>query len=72
LYRDRNDYYCEILQKPPFFLCYKGWYVLQYRLLVNKKFVYNSMTPLRHFKAFLLNRRDKKIFTINFKYLSEK
>lgn len=70
LYRDRTDYYCEILQKPPFFLCYAGWYVLNYRLLVNKNFVYNSTTPLRFFKALLLN--GQKIFTINFKYLNEK
>ena len=67
LYRDRNDYYCEILAKPPQYLCLKGWYVLNNRLIDNKQFRINMTTPLEHFKAFFISKQ-KRIFTIKFKF----
>ncbi len=32
LYRDRADYFIQITSRPPEFLCYDGWYWLDYRL----------------------------------------
>lgn len=67
LYRDRTDYFCEILPKP-FFLTPNGWYVLNYRIIYNKYFSPEDVTKLEHFKAFLITK-NKQIFTICFKYL---
>lgn len=67
LYRDRSDYYCEIVKRPPPFLCHPGWYVLNYRLINNRKFIYDEHTPLELFRAFFIST-DKKIFRINFKF----
>ena len=67
LYRDRTDYYCQIVKKPPPFLCFEGWYVLNYRLINNRKYIFNNSTPLDNFKAFFITN-SKKIFTVNFKY----
>ena len=71
LYRDKDDYYCQIVDKPPPFLCYPGWYVLNYRLINNKKFKFTSITPLEKFRAFFISK-NKKIFTVNFKYANTK
>lgn len=68
LYRDRDDYYCHITKRPAEFLCFKGWYVLNYRIIDNKKFQFNSMTPLEKFKAFFISN-NKKIFTFSFKFV---
>ena len=65
LYRDRTDYYCEILRKPPPYFCMKGWYVLDYRMLDNKKFVINN--DLATYKAFFITKQ-KRIFTMKFNY----
>lgn len=67
LYRDRTDYYCEILPKPPSYLCWKGWYVLDYRLIYNENFSVKSTTPLECFKAFFISHQ-KRIFVMKFKY----
>ena len=69
LFRDRTDYYCQILKKPPKYLCFPGWYVLNYRIIDNKKFRFANITPLEKFKAFFI-ADNKKIFTFGFKYLS--
>lgn len=66
LYRDRDDYYVHIVPRPPFFLCPKGWYVLNYRLIENNKF--NILTSLEHFKAFYIFKNNK-IVTISFSFL---
>lgn len=66
LYRDRSDYYCEILPKPPSYLCHKGWYVLNYRIIDNKKFKRTLNTPLEKFTAFFITKQNK-LFVINFK-----
>ena len=65
LYRDSSDYYCEILKKPPPYMCHPGWYLLNYRLVDNKNFHFNTRTPIEKFKAFFISNNNK-IFTINF------
>ena len=67
-YRDRDDLFCEIVPKPPIYLCYTGWYVLNYRMINNNKFKYSKITPLNTFKAFFISN-NKQIFTINFKFV---
>lgn len=67
LYRDKNDCYCEIVIKPPPYLCTKGWYVLNYRIINNKNFEYTGSKQLEKYKAFFISKQNK-IFTINFKY----
>jgi hypothetical protein len=71
LYRDRDDFFCEILPKPPSYLCAKGWYILNYRIINNKKFVFTKITPLNNFKAFFISNTNK-IFTMNFKFANSK
>lgn len=66
LYRDRVDYYCEIVPRPPLYLCHTGWYVLNYRLLDNKKFCFDHLTSLDKFS--LLFMTNKKLFTIRYKF----
>lgn len=69
LYRDRNDYYFEILGKPPFYLCINdGWYVGNYRMAQNINFKFTKNTDLAKFKAFFVTH-NKKIFVITFKYV---
>lgn len=66
LYRDRNDYYCQITSKPPEFLRFgSDWYVLDYRILVNRKFKFDATTKLNKFRAFFINK-EKRIFLLNF------
>lgn len=67
LYRDRDDYYCEMVPKPPPYLCHPGWYVLSYRLIDNDKFEFTKTTSLEKFKAFFISKQNR-IFTITFKY----
>ncbi len=69
LYRDRDDYYCEIVPKLPSFLCYDGWYILNYHLINNKRFVFTCTTTLDKFKAFFITKQNK-IFNITFRYAS--
>lgn len=68
LYRDKEDYYCEILHKPPKYMCMGGWYILDYRIICNNKFQMNNMGLLEHLKAFFITKQNK-IFTIKFKYI---
>ena len=42
LYRDHNDYYCEIVPKPSVHLCFPGWYVLSNRIINNNKFIIHN------------------------------
>lgn len=70
LYRDRSDYYCQITARPPEFLCYPGWYVLNYRLIDNPKFDFDDNTPLDKFRAFFISKQ-KKIFVFNFKFANK-
>lgn len=67
LYRDKNDYYCHITAKPPPFLCSDGWYLNDYRLIINSYFIFNDKTPLDKFVAFFINH-EKKIFRIHFEF----
>lgn len=67
LYRDRSDYYCEIVQKPPSYLCTSSWCILNYRFILNKKFTFDNTTPIDAFKAFFISNKNK-IFVINFKF----
>lgn len=70
LYRDRNDYYCEIVPKPPPYFCYNDWYVLNYRMINNKRYSFDRTTSLNNFKAFFISN-ENKIYTITFKYLTK-
>jgi hypothetical protein len=65
LYRDRDDYYCQITSRPPPFLCHPGWYVLNYRLINNPKFKFDQTTPIENFKAFFISK-SKQVFVIGF------
>lgn len=66
LYRDRANYHCEIVPKPPPFLCHPGWYVLSYRLLDNKKFCFDHLTSLDRFSVLFV--ANNKLFTIRYNY----
>lgn len=68
LYRDRDDYYCEVLAKPTSFLG-NGWYVLSYIIIYNNKFVIQDVNNLLNYKAFFIT--NNTIFTINFKYFNK-
>ncbi len=66
LYRDRKDYYCEIVNKPPKYLCpSQDWYVLNYRMILNKKFNFFTTTPLDVFRLFFISK-ENKIFVLSF------
>lgn len=67
LFRDRKDFYCEITEKPPSFLCFPGWYILDYRFILNNKFDFDVNTKLDVFKAVFVTK-EKKVFMINFKF----
>lgn len=70
LYRDKNDYYCEILPLPPSYFCYKGWYVLDYRIITNDKFIFYPTTSISLFKSIFITK-DNKLFVINFKFKNQ-
>ncbi|AGF85402.1 hypothetical protein QJ854_gp380 [Moumouvirus goulette] len=63
--RDNPNYYCEILPKPPKYLCFPGWYVLNYRILstINK----NDYTKLENLKS-IFRTNNKDIYEFYFKY----
>jgi hypothetical protein len=66
LYRDRTDYYCEIVNRPPKYLCPPNdWYVLNYRLIVNKKIKFINAMILDNFRAFYISK-ENKIFLLTF------
>jgi len=69
LYRDRDDYYCQITSKPPEFLINPdGWFVLDYRLILNRKFEFDIKTALNTFNAFFINK-ERRIFIISFDFI---
>ena len=59
LYRDRDDYYCQVTNRPPELLCYDSWYVLNYKLITNKKFSFDQNSSLDIFKAFFISSSIK-------------
>jgi hypothetical protein len=67
LYRDRDDYYCQIARKPPPFMDFSidKWNVLDYRLIPNRKFEFSVLTGLTGFSAFFINK-EKRIFIVKF------
>lgn len=65
LYRDKTDYYYEIVPKPQYIVP-SGWYVLNYRIIHNNKFIISKNMQLRDYKAFLISK-SRQIFTISFK-----
>jgi hypothetical protein len=67
MFRDRDDFFCEITSKPPPFLCYPGWYVLNYRFIENKKFKFDAHTKLSDFKALFMNKK-KRLFSVGFDF----
>jgi len=67
LYRDRTDYYCEILPRPSPHLCFSGWYILGYRINENKKFTHTVMTKLNQFKAMFITKQNK-IYIMTFEH----
>ena len=68
LYRDKSDYYCEIVPKPPIYLCQNDWCVLDYRLIINTKFKLDSNMHLSKYYSFFLTNNGK-IFSIRFDYV---
>lgn len=68
LYRDRTDYYCEIVSKPPIIMLMDDWTVLDYRLINNKQFVYDKLMPLEKYRAFFINS-SKKVLLVWFRYI---
>lgn len=70
LYRDRSDYFYQIVKKPPPSLCFHGWYVLGYRLIENRKYIFNNNIPFESLKSFFISK-DKKIYTINFRIVKQ-
>lgn len=66
LYRDRNDYFCEITRKPPPFLQPDGFYVNEYRIITNGKFDFQNK-PIEQFIIFFINK-NKTIFKIHFEF----
>jgi len=71
LYRERVDYYYEIVPKPPPYLCTNEWIVLSYRMINNANFTFDHNTTLDMFHAFYITNQ-KQIFTISFKYYIKK
>ncbi|AGC01887.1 hypothetical protein H012_gp576 [Acanthamoeba polyphaga moumouvirus] len=67
--RDNPDYYCEILPKPPKYLCFPGWYVLNYRILatINQ----NNIQNLENLKA-IFKTNNNEIYEFYFKYEPKK
>lgn len=66
LYRDRTDYYCQITPKPHPYFCFDGWYVSNYRCIVNSKFVFDKDTcGINDLKAFFISK-SRQIFTVKF------
>jgi len=66
LYRDKNDYFCEITKKPPPFLQPEGFYVNDYRIITNGKFDYQNKS-IEQFIIFFINT-NKTIFRIHFEF----
>lgn len=67
LYRDRSDYYCQIVRKPPNnLISINHQYVLDYRLIPNPKFEID--TCLSEFKAFFIND-ERRIFIVSFNHI---
>ncbi|QGR53882.1 hypothetical protein [Moumouvirus maliensis] len=69
LVRENPEYYCEILPKPPKYLCFPGWYVLNYRILANIK--ENNFQYLENLKA-IFKTNNGEIYEFYFKYEPKK
>lgn len=68
LYRDRNDYYCEIVPKPPNIFCFlNDWIIMDYRIIHNKNFYLSRDTNINNLNVFFISKQNK-IFLINFTY----
>lgn len=65
LYRDRDDYYCEIVPKPPNYLMLDGWYVGENRLVINRNIDINNLTFQQHYAFFIAN---DVLYKIQFDY----
>jgi len=66
LYRDRDDYFCEITRKPPPFLQPTGFYVNDYRIITNPNFNHLNF-PIEQLVTFFINK-NKTIFRIHFEF----
>lgn len=66
LYRDRDDYFCEITRKPPPFLQPDGFYVNEYRIITNGKFDFQNKS-IEKFIIFFISK-NKTIFRIHFEF----
>ena len=69
LYRDTQEYFCEILTAPPYYMRFPGWYVLSYRLIENNKFseLTDTRLSLEILQVFFISKQNK-LFTISFKF----
>ncbi|AAV50728.1 hypothetical protein [Niemeyer virus] len=65
MFRDKSSHYCEIVPKPPSFLCVNDWFVLNYRLITNvKNKVKSNFTD--YWAFFVTN--SGKTFSVRFDY----
>ncbi len=67
LFRDKNDYFYEVLPKPPAYFARKeDWYVGNYKITINPNFKFVPATPVENFYLFFISKNNK-IYTIRFK-----
>nr|WBF70843.1 hypothetical protein [Megavirus caiporensis] len=66
--RDISNYYCEILPKPPVYLCFPGWYVLNYRIIYAEKCIVHA--TIDQYRAIFMTNK-KEIFEFGFSFLSK-
>lgn len=68
LYRDRDDYYCEVTNRPPELLMVTGWFVLRYRIIKNMKFI--KQTKLDDMSVMVITK-NLSVYTIKFEIITD-
>jgi hypothetical protein len=69
-YRDRDDYFCQITEKPPAFLnSTDPWTLLNYRILNNRLYKAEDDAKLSQYKTFFINK-SRNIYTIAFDFIN--
>nr|QZX43195.1 hypothetical protein [Mimivirus sp.] len=66
--REISGYYCEILPKPPSYLCFPGWYILNYRIIYAEKCIVH--TSIDQYRAIFMTNK-KEIFEFSFSFVSK-
>lgn len=65
LFRDTNNYYYEILPKPPKEYCKEEWCVLNNRIRQNKNFNQMPIDNFENFNIFFIH--NSRVYTVKFK-----